>query len=108
LYGTAISVVGATAYLIFMFHRETRFPVRRLIPIYGKPLLGGICVALLASRLVPVRELHWPGVISTAVAVVVVQGSGLVLLRYFDAFDLRVLERLLPVPEILRRSSLFR
>ncbi len=46
--------------------------------------------------------------IGTAVAVVLLQAVRLVLLRYFDAFDLSVLERFLPVPEILRRSSLFR
>lgn len=108
LYGTTVSVLSAAAYLIFLFHRETGFPVRRLVLIYGKPLLWGLCLAAVASRLVPIRQFHWPGMISAAVTFVLAHGGGLVLLRYFDAFDLRVLERFLPVPEVLRRSSLFR
>ena len=34
--------------------------------------------------------------IVTAVAIVVANGVGLLLLRYFDAFDLRIVERFLP------------
>jgi len=108
LYGTTVSVLSAAAYLMFMFHRETRFPMRRLMLIYGKPLLLGLCLAAVASRMVLIRQLHWPGMISTSGAIMLAHGGGLLLLRYFDAFDLRVLERFLPVPEVLRRSSLFR
>jgi O-antigen/teichoic acid export membrane protein len=108
LYGTAISVLSATAYLIVMFHREMSFCFRRLVPIYGKSLLWGACLAAGASLVVPVPQLHWPGLISTAAAIVFAHAGGLVLLRYFDAFDLTVLERFLPVPETLRRSPLFR
>jgi len=108
LYGTTVSVLSAAAYLMFMFHRETRFPMLRLMLIYGKPLLLGLCLAAVASRMVLIRQLHWPGMISTSGAIMLAHGGGLLLLRYFDAFDLRVLERFLPVPEVLRRSSLFR
>jgi len=31
----------------------------------------------------------------------------LLLLRYFDGLDLRVLERFMPIPEVVRKSSLF-
>jgi O-antigen/teichoic acid export membrane protein len=108
LYGTTVSVLSAAAYLIFMFHQETGFSIRRLMPIYGKPFLLGVCLAAVAGRLIPIRQLHWPGMIATTVAIVLAHGGGLLLLRYFDAFDLRVLERFLPMPEALRRSSLFR
>ena len=108
LYGTAISVLSATAYLIVMFHTEMSFSLRRLVPIYGKSFLWGACVVAGASVVVPVPQLHWSGMIGTAGAIVLAHAGGLALLRYFDAFDLTVLERFLPVPEMLRRSPLFR
>jgi O-antigen/teichoic acid export membrane protein len=108
LYGTTISVLSAAAYLMWMFHRETGFSMRRLMPIYAKPLLCGLGLAVAASGLIPIRELHWPGMISAAAAIVLVQGGALLLLRYFDVFDLSVVERFLPVPEVVRRSSLLR
>jgi O-antigen/teichoic acid export membrane protein len=108
LYGTTISVLSAAAYLIYMFHRDTGFSLRRLISIYGKPLLCGLCLVALASRMIPVRQLHWPGLIGTALAIVLAHGGGLLLLRYFDAFDLSVLGRILPIPERLSESWLFR
>jgi hypothetical protein len=58
--------------------------------------------------MIPVRQLHWPGLIGTALAIVLAHGGGLLLLRYFDAFDLSVLGRILPIPERLSESWLFR
>jgi hypothetical protein len=42
-----------------------------------------------------------------AVAVSAVYGLVLILLRYFDDSDLQVIERFMPIPRILHRSSLF-
>ena len=107
LYGTSVSVLGATAYLILMFHQETGFSKRRLVRIYFQPVILGLCLAALAAYLVPFRRLYWPGMIVTAVAIVTADGVGLLLLRYFDAFDLRIVERFLPLPEVVRRSRFF-
>jgi O-antigen/teichoic acid export membrane protein len=107
LYGTAVSVLGASAYLIFMFHQETGLSKRRLLRIYVKPTLWGLCLAGLTYYLISLRQLHWPGMITTAISVAIAHGAGLLLLRYFDAFDLRVLERFLPLPEVVRESALF-
>jgi O-antigen/teichoic acid export membrane protein len=107
LYGTSISVLGATVYLVYMFHQEMSYSGRRLIHIYVKPVMWGICVAALIGCLVPVSRLHWPGMIAVSFGITVANGAGLLLLRYFDVLDLRALERFLPVPHLLRRSSLF-
>jgi O-antigen/teichoic acid export membrane protein len=108
LYGTSVSVLSAAAYLIIMFHQETGFSLRRLIPIYGKPLLWGLCLGALFGGLIPIRQLHWPGIICVATVIVFAHGCGLLLMRYFDAFDLNVLEHFLPVPKALRSSTFFR
>ncbi|MGA9798331.1 MAG: oligosaccharide flippase family protein [Terriglobales bacterium] len=108
LYGTSISVLSAAAYLIWMFHQETGFSIRRLLKIYVLPLAWGLCIIGLTSRLVPVGQFHWVGVILTAISVGAAYSAGLLLLRYFDAFDLRVLQRFVPIPEALFTSRLFR
>jgi len=75
--------------------------------IYVLPMLWGLCVVALTASLLPVSQFHWTGLVITALVVAVVYFAGLVLLRYFDAFDLRVLGRFLPVPESLRQSRFF-
>ncbi len=81
--------------------------MRRLLRIYFEPVILGLCLAALAGYLVPFRRLYWPGMIVSAVAIVGADGVGLLLLRYFDAFDLRIVERFLPVPDVMRRSWFF-
>ena len=108
LYGTAVSVLGAAAYLIWMFHEETGFSKRRLIRIYVRPMLWGLGLAGWAHYLIPVGQFHWAGMITTAIAIAAVFATGLLLSRYFDAFDLRILERFVPIPESVRGSALFR
>ena len=107
LYGTSISVLGAALYLILMFHRETGFSKRRLLRIYVQPMLSGFFVVALTACLISVSRFRWVGMVITTLAVTVVYFVGLLLLGYFDAFDLRILGRFLPVPEVLRRSALF-
>jgi len=107
LYGTSVSVLGATAYLILMFHQETGFSVRRLARIYLEPVLLGIFLAAVAGYLIPFRQLQWRGMVSVALTLVITNSVGLLLLRYFDAFDLGIVERFLHVPEAVRRSWLF-
>jgi O-antigen/teichoic acid export membrane protein len=107
LYGTSVSVLSATAYLILMFHQETGFSVRRLMRIYVQPVLLGLFLTGVAAYLIPFRQLHWPGMISTALALLIANSVGLLLLRYFDAFDLGIVGRFVPVPEVIRKSWLF-
>jgi O-antigen/teichoic acid export membrane protein len=108
LYGTTVSVLGAAAYLIWMFHQETGFSKRRLLGIYLQPILLALCLAGFGHYLIPVRQLHWPGLISTAIGFCISYAIGLLFSRYFDAFDIGVLERFYPVPGAIRNSALFR
>jgi O-antigen/teichoic acid export membrane protein len=107
LYGTSISVLGAAAYLVFLFHQETGYARRTLLKIYSKPVLLGLCLGGLSMRLFPIGRFHWGEMIGMSLALAAVYGLVLVLLRYFDAIDLQVIERFMPVPSVLRKSSLF-
>jgi O-antigen/teichoic acid export membrane protein len=107
LYGTGISVLGAAAYLVFLFHKETGYSRRMLLKIYAKPVLLGSCLGELSMHLFHISRFSWTEMVGISFALAAVYSLGLVLLRYFDDLDLRVIERFMPVPEVLRRSSLF-
>jgi O-antigen/teichoic acid export membrane protein len=107
LYGTSISVLGSAAYLVFLFHKETGYSMWMLLKIYAKPILLGSCLGELSMHLFPISRFSWTGMIGISLALATAHGLGLVLLRYFDGLDLQVVERFVPVPEVLRRSSLF-
>ncbi len=107
LYGTSISVLGAAAYLVFLFHRETGFAKRTLLKIYAKPVLVGLCLGELSMRLFPIGRFSWGSMIGMSVALASVYSLLLVLLHYFDDLDLSVIDRFIPVPAVLRKSSLF-
>jgi len=70
LYGTSISVLTASAYLINVFHQRTGYPRIKLARIYVKPILSIGLLVLLARIVLP----------------------------------LSALERLIPVPNLLRNS----
>ncbi|HEX4485957.1 MAG TPA: oligosaccharide flippase family protein [Terriglobales bacterium] len=108
LYGTTVSILGSAAYLIWMFHQETGFSKRRLIRIYVQPILWGLFVVGLALYLMPIQQLHWVGLIGAAAAILTIYASGVLLSRYFDTFDLDVLQRFFPIPDGVRKSPLFR
>lgn len=106
LYGTSISVLSAAAYLVNVFHQRTGYSRRRLLRIYVKPVLLIVGLTLIASRFVPLAQLRWPGIFVTAAAIFIADGCGLLLMRYFDAFDVWAVERLFRVPRALRSSPL--
>ena len=107
VYGTSFSVVTATIYLIFMFHRETRFPVTRLLRTYLKPLLCSAVPALPSYFVIHTMRPSWPALMLASILFIGVYCSGLLMLRHFDAFDLQALERIVRLPGKLRRMVLF-
>jgi O-antigen/teichoic acid export membrane protein len=107
LYGTSISVLGAATYLIFLFHHETGYATRTLLTTYAKPVLLGLCLGGLSMRLFPIGKFYWKEMIGMSLAVEAIYCLSLVLLRYFDDLDLRVIERFVPVSAALHKSSFF-
>jgi O-antigen/teichoic acid export membrane protein len=106
LYGTSISVLGAAAYLVFLFHQETGYAMGVVFRTYVKPVLLACCLRL-PMLLVPIHKFSWFEMISMCVALGIAYILLLVLLGYFDQSDLRVLERFMELPAFLRKSSLF-
>ncbi len=106
LYGTALSVLGAVAYLIFLFHRETRYALGPVFKIYSKPVLLGAVRGFLAY-LLPLGTFHWKELIIASLLLLALYSLLLLLLRYFDHLDLQVAERFVRVPESVRNIQFF-
>ena len=105
VYGTGLSLLIATAYFMVMFHRETGYPPSSFFGPYLKPLGCGIFLGMVTRQLVPISQLRWGGLALTTAIFSFSYGSGLLVLRYFDAFDVQAVERFLPIPKVLRRIA---
>ena len=96
--GTLISASVGTALFMYFFHRYTGYPYKRLLTeSYLKVLaasLAGAGACLLVSFRGPIG---WGGLALEATVFGAVYLLGLVVTRFFDAFDLKQAARLLPV-----------
>jgi O-antigen/teichoic acid export membrane protein len=105
VYGTSLALLIATVYFIVTFHRVTHYPISQLLMPYAKPIAWAASLALVARLAIPIHQLRWVGMTITAMAFAALYGTALILVGYFDAFDLRVVERFLTVPKALKRIA---
>jgi FkbM family methyltransferase len=96
--GTAISLSIASLSFVAVFHKEMSYPASLILEPYAKPLAWGVVLALVARLILPINHLSWAGMINTAVIVAVAYIAGLVVLHYFDAFDLHIARQVLMIP----------
>ena len=106
VYGTVFSLIISAVYFIVVFHRETGYPASCLLAPLLKPLTWAVIVAFSIKYLFAVNRLGWIGLIVTSAVFVTIYAVGLMLLRYFDAFDLQALEKVMPIPKLIRRMVL--
>jgi O-antigen/teichoic acid export membrane protein len=102
--GTSISILAGSVSFLWLFRRETGRAFPSVIrSAYMKPIvcsLGGIVVLWTLAR--PERP-SWSGLVVRCVVFSAVYLVLLLLLRFFDRFDLAMVERFLPIPDIARR-----
>jgi len=96
--GTLVSAAIGVALFIYLFHRYTGFPYKRLLTeSYLKPLgasLAGAGGCFLFNRRV---QIGWGGLVLEVVVFGVVYSLGLIATRFFDGFDLKQVARLSPM-----------
>ena len=102
--GTSVSLCAASAFFLVLFRREMGsafYGVMR--SAYGKPLA---CSLLAVGFLWMLMHSYQPSWIKLAIGCVVFGFFYLVLMlfsRYFDSFDLAIVERYCHIPQIARR-----
>lgn len=107
VYGTSVSLTAATIYFLLLFHRETGYPIVRLATQSLKPLLCASAIAAISRILLSFLVPGWMGLIAIALGFLGLYCGVLLMIGYFDIFDLQALERCLPLPKAIRRILLF-
>lgn len=102
--GTVIAGVISPAIFILLFHRTTGHSYGRLVHEgYWKPTACGILATAIVFGIYPVASVGWGGLIIRFVVFGAVYVASLSLARFFDGFDLRQVETLLPAARFVRR-----
>jgi len=99
--GTATSMIVSSAYFVWMFHRQTEYPYGRLLrESYLKPILVSALVLgamlLLRHTALHDKNLSWLGLVAMGLIFGSLYCVGIVLVRFFDAYDWSKIESLVP------------
>ena len=102
--GTSLSLGIASAFFVYLFRRETRayFP-NVFRKAYLKPIVSSLAVVAVLWMLTHLEQSSWSKLVGHGVAFAFAYLVLLLLLRFFDSFDLAIAEGFLPVPRIVRR-----
>jgi len=102
--GTSISMVAASFFFMYLFHRLTGNSAGKLVKeAYFKPLLCG-AVLLTAKFLFFRASLHtWLQLFLGGIIVLVLYAAGLLLTRFFDRYDWIRARSALPIARVSRR-----
>jgi len=106
--GTSASLIIASAYFVWVFHRETNYSFFRLLrESYVKPVACSIAVLLLILTVHPVRDLSWLGLIVMGLIFGALYSALILLTRFFDAYDWNKIEAFIPGVKQVRRLVRF-
>jgi len=102
--GTSLSICLASGFFLIEYQLETKSPLADLArKAYLKPVISSLLAAAVLFVFERSAEARWITLFGEAL---VFAGAYLVLLllfRFFDSFDLEIVEKFLPVPRIARR-----
>jgi O-antigen/teichoic acid export membrane protein len=95
--GTSISLLLATGYFIYLFHRETGYPFARLLrESFVRPTICSIAAIAFVRLIQSPEELSWLGLAGFGVAFAVLYAILLSFSGFFDPYDWSKIEGLVP------------
>jgi O-antigen/teichoic acid export membrane protein len=104
--GTSISLIVASFYFIFVFHRHTHYQFGRLLrESYLKPTLCSLLVLAALLAVCPTNNLSWFGLVGMGLMFGAFYFAVILMSRFFDAFDWNNLETLVPAVRHVRRMA---
>ena len=103
--GTSVSLTVASIYFLLECQRETGISLVSLMrSAYLKPLVTSLVIAgVLWGLSRPLAEISWVTLTVGAVVFGTLYLLALLLLRFFDGFDLAIVERAVRLPSFVRR-----
>lgn len=102
--GTSLSMVIASVFFLYMFHRETGGSYSKVIrSAYAKPTLCSLVIVCVLWTLTHGEPPSWRKLVTEGITFGTAYLVLLLLVRFFDSFDLEIAEGLLPIPRVVRR-----
>ncbi len=104
--GTSASLVIASLFFMAVFHRNTGYPLSRILQQgYLRPVLCSIPLLIVLFLIYPARNLSWFGLIAVGLAFGVLYTTAILLSGFFDDYDWSKIEPFVPVVRHARRIS---
>jgi O-antigen/teichoic acid export membrane protein len=104
VWGTTVAVFVATVYFVYIFHRQTRYPLWETVQkAYLKPLLCSLASAGVVLAVRGHSTTGWPGMFLKVALFGTLYTLGVTLTRFFDEFDLAKAESVFPPARFARR-----
>lgn len=102
--GTAVALILASAYFMVVFHRQTKYPISRLLKeSYLKPVfISALLIAVLLA-VDPTKQLSWFGLVALGCIFGGLYSIAILLSRFFDEYDWNKIEGLVPGARYARR-----
>jgi len=102
--GTSASLIIASAYFIWLFHRRTKYSFRRvLLDSYLKPVFGSLLGVLLILLVHPAKINSWLSLAETGALFGLFYGVAILLSRFLDEYDWKKIESFIPIAKHARR-----
>jgi O-antigen/teichoic acid export membrane protein len=102
--GTSLSLGIASCLFMFLFQRETAGSFSKVMRrAYPKPLVCSLTIIAFLYVIEHSEQSSWSQLIVHGIAFAVAYFALLLLLRFFDRFDLAIVEGFLPVARVARR-----
>jgi O-antigen/teichoic acid export membrane protein len=102
--GTSLSLGIASCFFMYLFQQETGGSFSKVMRrAYPKPAACSLVIIAFLSIITHSEQSSWNQLVIRGVAFGVAYFALLLLLRFFDGFDLAIVEGFLPIPRVARR-----
>jgi O-antigen/teichoic acid export membrane protein len=104
--GTSVSLIIASSYFMFLFHRHTGYPLLRVLQEgYLKPVLCSVLIlaAFLAVR--TTKSLSWVGLVALGIAFGICYAIAILTSGFFDDYDWTKIKSVIPLARHAKRRS---
>ncbi|MGO8797261.1 MAG: polysaccharide biosynthesis C-terminal domain-containing protein [Candidatus Sulfotelmatobacter sp.] len=101
--GTSVSLIVASAYFVFLFHRRTRYPFFRVLREgYFKPAVCSLLTLGVVFAIHPIKNSSWFGLVGVGIFWGVLYCVAILLSRFLDEYDWSKIESFVPVARYRR------
>lgn len=102
--GTSVSLAAGAALFLYLFHKQERASVARLLRgAYLKPVLFSLILLILEFRISPSAGLSWFGLFLQGSIFAIIYAGALVSTKFFDEYDWTKIESAFPIFRVARR-----